>query len=105
MRFRYARGRRELAPLPDHSPTDRAVMLPAGKLLPLTRHRPFLLSLVLPLLLGLTPLQPMAEPVEAALSQQRHDYQKALQAVQQSDRATLEELLPRLENYPLYPYL
>lgn len=80
-------------------------MLPAEKLFPLTRLRPLLLSLVLPLLLGLTPLQPMAEPVEAALSQQRHDYQKALQAVQQSDRATLEELLPRLENYPLYPYL
>lgn len=78
-------------------------MLPAGKLLPLTRHRPFLLSLVLPLLLGLTPLQ--AEPVEAALSQQRQDYQKALQAVRQNDHATLEGLLPRLENYPLYPYL
>lgn len=73
-------------------------MLSAGKSLPIPYCLLFIALLAMALILP-------AAHAEADLNQQREDYQKALQAVRQSDHATLERLLPGLEDYPLYPYL
>ena len=56
-------------------------------------------------LLALGCLQTATADADTRLSQQREDYQKALQAVRQDEHAALEKLLPRLRDYPLYPYL
>lgn len=73
-------------------------MLSAGHLLRFPHH------LLLIVFLAAAVTMPAIE-ANADLDRQREDYQKALYAVQQSDLATLEKLLSRLQDYPLYPYL